>query len=306
MENTSKNFVLQLGALVSLYATLSAVVTLMFGVITLAFPDAADQYWEYEGAQSMVRFGIASLIVFFPTYLVLTRMVNQIRRTEHGVYLTLTRWLIYLSLFVGGAILLGDLVAVILSFLNGEITTRFLLKAATLFVVIGAALWYYILDARGHWNTHEKRSKQVGLMATVAAVGAIVLGLINIDMPAEVREQRLDDQQITDLQDMQYRIEDYYQMNNALPENVMPLYVTGNVPTAPEDRAAYQYRVTGARSYELCANFAQPSPDDVRESYARPMFDVDVSYHNYNWEHEAGEFCFTRTIPEEQGTAGAQ
>jgi hypothetical protein len=40
--------------------------------------------------------------------------------------------LVYLSLLVGGGVLLGDLVAVILAFLNGEITTRFILKAGVL------------------------------------------------------------------------------------------------------------------------------------------------------------------------------
>src|SRR5690606_2430047 len=106
-----------------------------------------------------MRFGIAMLLVFFPTYIFLTRTVNQIRRKETGTYLMLTKWLVYLSLLVGGLILLGDLVTVVLTYLNGEITLRFILKAATLLLVIGAAFFYYILDARNYWNNHEKESK---------------------------------------------------------------------------------------------------------------------------------------------------
>lgn len=292
MENTSKNFVLQLGALVSLYASLGAAIAIAFGIINIIFPDAAEYYWEYESAQSGVRFGIATLIVFFPTYLVLTRMVNQIRRKEHGVYLTLTRWLIYLSLFLGGAILLGDLVAVIWSFLNGEITTRFLLKAAVLLIVIGAALKYYILDARGYWNTHEKQSRLYGAIAGSAAIAIIAAGFSHIDAPSEVREFRLDEQQVTDLMDMQYRIEEHYRVNGTLPDGLDEVYADGSAPLPPEDRAAYEYRVTGERNYELCATFERSTMRD-----GRSMVRVYEPYAgNYNWEHGEGRTCFERIV----------
>ena len=125
--NTPKNFALQLGALITLYVSLTSLMTLLFAVITVAFPDAADGYYTVESATSTIRFSAAILIVFFPVYLWLTRTLNQIRRKEDGVYLTLTKWLIYLSLLGGGGVLLGDLVAVIYNFLEGEITTRFVL-----------------------------------------------------------------------------------------------------------------------------------------------------------------------------------
>lgn len=291
-SNTAKNFVLQLGSLIALYVSLTAIITVLFGVINIAFPDAVDSYWQYDSAQSSIRYGIAMLIVFFPTYLVLTRMVNQVRRTEgQGAYLTLTKWLIYLSLLLGGAILLGDFVAVILTYLNGEITTRFLLKAFSLLVVIGAAFTYYIFDARGYWKDHETKSKQYG-MGVVAVVAVVLfLGFYNNDTPAEVREMRLDNQQISDLQEMQYRIEEYYRVEAELPENATDLFTTG-APAAPEDRAAYEYRVIDETSYELCATFARSSSNNER---TRPVA-MPYGENNYNWEHKAGEQCFKRVV----------
>lgn len=301
MENTSKNFVLQLGSLVSLYVSIGAFIAVVFGVIDLAFPDPAENIWAYESAQSTIRVGIAMLIVFFPTYIVLTRMVNQIRRTEHGVYLTLTRWLIYLSLFVGGVIVLGDLVAVILSFLNGEITTRFLLKAGTLFLVVGGALYYYTLDARGYWNTRESRSKLVATVASVAVIAAIIAGFLSIDTPSEVREHRIDQQQVSDLQEMQFRIEEYYRREGALPEDFEGLFVSTTIPEAPEGRESYTYRVTGAETYELCATFALPTErGGATEPYIRPLSEVSYAPQNYSWDHEAGRVCFERIAPERQ------
>jgi hypothetical protein len=116
MENTAKNFALQLGSLISLYVSIGALIALLFGIITLLYPDSAQYAWEGESARITIRTTIAILVVFFPTYITLTRIVNKIRRTESGTYLTLTKWLIYLSLLIGGGVLLGDLVTVLNSF----------------------------------------------------------------------------------------------------------------------------------------------------------------------------------------------
>lgn len=294
MENTSKNFVLQLGALAALYVSLGSLVAVMFGIINVVYPDAAEGYYAYESAEGSIRFGLACLIVFFPVYVTLTRVVNQIRRKEQGVYLTLIRWLIYLSLFLGSAILLGDLVSVLWWFLNGEITVRFILKALALLVVIAAPLAYYILDIRGYWTRHETRSTMYGAVATVAVVVIVVSGFFHIDAPAEVRAERLDQEQITHLQDMQWRIEEYYRTNGALPADIDALYIAATMPEAPEDRAPYEYAVTGEMTYDLCATFAEPSTRSDSYSYARPLF--DEAFVKFSWEHEAGEVCFERSV----------
>lgn len=286
--NTPKNFALQLGALITLYVSLTSLMTLLFGVITVMFPDAADGYWQAESATSQIRFSIAILIVFFPVYLWLTRTLNQIRRKEDGVYLTLTKWLIYLSLLVGGGVLLGDLVAVINGFLNGELTTRFLLKAGVLALTIAGAFYYYLKDAQNYWQRHEKQSIYFGAGATLVVVVSLILGFMNSETPAEVREAKIDDNQIGHLQDFQWRIEDYYRSNEVLPEDLSVLYVGMEMPEAPEGRAAYTYNVIDERNYKLCATFSQDSAAGDY-SYARPVMEK-----NYNWSHGEGEWCFER------------
>ena len=66
MENTAKNFALQLGSLISLYVSISALTALLFGIITLIFPDTAQNSWEYQVATSTIRASIACLFIFFP------------------------------------------------------------------------------------------------------------------------------------------------------------------------------------------------------------------------------------------------
>ena len=302
MENhTAKHFVLQLGSLITLYLSIAFLLVLLFNIINLAYPDAADAYWQIEGYSDAVRIGIAMLIVFFPAYLILTRKVNQIRRQESsdGSYLGFTKWLIYLSLLVGGGVILGDLVAVILGFLNGELTTRFMLKAGLLLVVVGLAFYYYLLDARGYWSANEKKSVTYGMFTALFVFISLIVGFNYIETPEVVREMKLDEKQVTDLQDMQFRIQDYLAANNKLPANLEEAYSGLIVPTAPEDRPAYEYEVT-ENGFSLCADFAHASQNRDNISYPAEVYDTSVIDMRIkggsNWDHPAGRHCFPRTI----------
>lgn len=297
MENTAKNFALQLGSLVSLYVSVTALIMMLFGIITIQYPDAAQGYYEYDSASSGIRFGIALLIVFFPTYVVLTRLVNTIRRREQGTYLMLTKWLIYLSLLVGGATILGDLVAIINSFLTGELTIRFVLKALAFLIVVGTAFVYYLLDAKGYWQTHEKTSIQYAGGVAMFVLIALVLGFTQVDPPSQVREMKIDSQQINDLSIIQSSIEEYYVVNGNLPDSLSEVYTSVPAPTAPEGRTPYTYNLTSASSFELCAYFASESSKAEQAQYSGPIYETGRVIKNpYNWTHTKGAVCFSRTL----------
>lgn len=297
MENhTAKLFALQLGSLVSLYLSLSFLLVLIFGIINLLFSDAADSVWQIESYSSSVRLGIAMTIVFFPTYLLLTRTVNKARRTNsEGNYLSLTKWLIYLSLLVGGAVLLGDFVAIILAFLEGEITTRFILKALAVMVVVGSAFYYYARDAKEYWLSHEKQSIIYGAVALGVALVAVGTGFMHVEAPAEVREQKIDNLQVQDLQNMQWRIQEYILINETVPTSLSEVFENLPIPAAPEGRPAYRYEPTD-NGFVLCATFSSPSRPGDQYYYARPTSEKLAIANPDNWEYTEGEFCFERTV----------
>lgn len=300
MENhTAKHFVLQLGSLASLYVSLSFLLVLLFGVINLAFPDATDSYWRINSDVSSVRLGIAFTIVFFPVYLVLTRIVNKTRRNEpDGKYLGLTKWLIYLSLLVGGAVLLGDLVFVIMAFLEGEITQRFILKALAVLIVVGTAFFYYLRDAKGYWLKNESQSKAFGIGAGIVVLAILINGFLFIETPQEARERELDEQQVSDLREIQWQVQNYLAINETLPEHKGELPMNSRNFDAPEDRPDYEYRKTDA-GFELCADFAFASHED-EYAYTRPVIPIDgdglTIVNTEDWEHEAGWVCFERVV----------
>lgn len=293
-EHTPKHFVLQLGSLASLYLSVTFLLVLLFGLINLLVPDISESYYSVESHAGMVRLGIAMLIVFFPTYLLLTRTVNNIRRGEkNGTYLTLTKWLIYLSLLVAGAALLIDLVMVIMAFLEGDLTQRFLCKVFAVLVVIGAAFHYYLLDAKGYWLNHESNSIKFAVGASLIVLVSLAYGVANIETPAQVREAKIDEKQVQDLQSIQYDIENYYVLNQKLPENLDTLTTA---PASPEGRTPYTYKLTES-GFSLCATFATSNQNQDEYAYSRPMVDKMALIPNaYDWEHPAGDYCFLRTI----------
>ena len=77
---TAKDFFLWLGAMVALYVSTISLVLLSHQYINVWFPDVAREPYG-SGASGTIRFAIASLIVFFPLYVWLTRLLHQdIRR----------------------------------------------------------------------------------------------------------------------------------------------------------------------------------------------------------------------------------
>ena len=301
MENhTAKNFVLQLGSLITLYLSVSFLLVLLFNIINLLHPDATEGYYQIESASESVRVGIAMLIVFFPAYLVLTRKVNNFRRkeTSHS-YSGLTKWLVYLSLLVGGGVLLGDLVAIILAFLNGELTTRFVLKAGVMLVIVGAAFYYYLQDARGYWLKREKMSLNYAIGMSIIVIASLIFGFSHTETPTEVREMKIDDRQVQDLQNIQYRISDYISVNNELPETLDDVYGGIKTTEASENRKAYSYEIT-EEGFNLCADFWYPSQntDRFHFSMADPIRvgnEMQIKGGN-NWDHEGGYVCFERVV----------
>lgn len=294
MEHNAKNFAIQLGALISLYVSLTALIMLFLGTITIIYPDEVNAYWEYESAASNIRVAIAMLIVFFPTYVSLTKLVNRARRVHDGSYLSLTRWLMYLSLLIGGGVLLGDLVMIINTFLNGELTVRFILKACVFLAVVGSAFTYYIFDVHGYWQAHERDSQKYGIMASIFVIASIIFGYTNMEGPAEVREMRLDDKQVQDLIIIQSQIEVYYYTNKTLPTNLEATFVGIEVPHAPKTRTPYTYDVVDESTYKLCAQFYTSSK--LGEEYINYSTPLDSLSRPITWEHGSGDWCYTRVI----------
>jgi hypothetical protein len=295
MKNTPRDFFVHFGAFATLYLAAIALITLLFRLVDVAFPDPMYSMYYSDPYSGTMRFAIASLIVLVPIFLYLMRMIQkETRKSPERQSLGIRRWLTYITLFIAGATIIGDLIVLLNSFLGGDLPTPFLLKVVILLAIMGAGFWYFILDIRGHWNTRESLSKAIGAALGLGVIAVIIGGFFIMGSPAAQREIRLDQQQVSDLQTIQYQIVTYWQQNQELPSSLTALEndVMGyRIPVAPEDRPAYTYTRESDLSFSLCATFGQDS--GVYSASAPESYGIVGTT---TWEYSAGEQCFERTI----------
>lgn len=151
IKASPKDVFLHLFSMVTLYGSVISLITLLFQYINIAVPDDLMQDYYYRGAYQSIRFAVASLIVLFPAYIWVTWFLNKMYASEPDKRnLRISKWLIYLTLFIAGLVILGDLVSLIYNFLGGEVTLRFILKMLAVLLVAGAVFWYYYWDLKQH------------------------------------------------------------------------------------------------------------------------------------------------------------
>lgn len=298
LKVTPKDFFLWAGAMVALYGSVISFIALLFEYINNQFPDPLDYYVDpYSGG---IRFAMATLIVLVPVTILLMRFIrSEIAREPIKNELWVRRWALVLTVFVAGAAVVGDLIALINYFLGGDLTTRFVLKVIVLLVVAGAVFFHFLADLRGYWSANPERAKIVGFGAGIVVLVAIVSGFFILGSPAEVRLVRLDAQKVSDLQSIQWQVVNYWQQKEKLPASLDELKdpLSGSIiPVDPQSGESYTYEITGARSFKLCATF---NKEGVGDPYiARPKMDGGLE--GDTWQHGAGEVCFDRSIDPER------
>ncbi|MGC9368486.1 MAG: DUF5671 domain-containing protein [Paracoccaceae bacterium] len=118
------------------------ITALGFELIELWLPDITDRYGGYS-AQS-VRWSISVLVVFFPLFLVMNTRAQRAAHADPGQRRSAVRkWFGYVTLFLAAIALLGDLIAVIYALLSGDLTARFLAKAALVALTAGLIFLYF-------------------------------------------------------------------------------------------------------------------------------------------------------------------
>jgi hypothetical protein len=145
-------------AFTALYAWTICLLFLLFTYINFSFPDAADPATSFavESALAAMRKGLATLIVSFPLFMgVWWYLLREVRRHPNKAKSWVRRWLTSLSLFVAAVTILGNTITVVYYLVEGDLTIRFLLKVATLFVVAGATFVYLALTLRSEAEVHE-------------------------------------------------------------------------------------------------------------------------------------------------------
>jgi hypothetical protein len=296
-----KDFFLHIGAIVTFYASAIALITLLFEVINYAYPKITNAYQYYFPS---ISFQVATLIVAFPLFLWLSWQMQRSYENEPELRDSqIRKFLSYATLFIAGAIVAGDLVTLIYTFLDGEeLTKGFLLKVLALFLVAGGIFLYYLREIRNSISHGERNIWRI--VAAVFIVGSIILGFMVIGTPAEQRARRYDNQRVMDLQNIQWQVVNFWQQKGSMPATLDELRdpISGWImPTDPKTKENYEYNKTANLSFELCAAF-DGEGSGMYGYGMRPMMTVSMAEPAIvgktpdNWAHQSGRQCFNRTI----------
>lgn len=135
----------------SLYVCSTSVIMLLLTYLDFAFPDPAwrTSYNQLQALLSIIRVQLAIVIVAFPIFLIMWNyLLREVHRHPEAAKGVLRRWLGNLSLFIGAITLSGNTMTLIYFLLEGQLTVRFVLKAAVLFLIAGGLVGYLALTLR--------------------------------------------------------------------------------------------------------------------------------------------------------------
>ncbi|MDE2019489.1 MAG: hypothetical protein KGJ13_04025 [Patescibacteria group bacterium] len=300
-KSSPRDVFMYLLATILLFFCAWSVINLSLEYMNVAFPDPLNPLYN---AGDAIRWSLALLIIMFPVYFWVVRFLNRdITKEPAKSEIRIRKWLLYFTLFIAALLIIGDLVALIYNFLQGEITPRFLLKVAFVLAVAAAVFWYYLYDLRKAPGTFSRQAKLFVWGVLIALLAVVVAGFFIAGSPFTQRSIRFDGQKVNDLQSLQYQIVNYWQQKGKLPATLSDLNdsISGfAAPVDPQTGVAYEYITTASTSFQLCANFNLPSAagqsgGGIRTAPIGPYpYGGDAA--NNNWDHGAGRQCFSRSI----------
>lgn len=301
IRTSPKDFFLYLGAIVTLYIGVGSILTLLFEVINQLFPKPFEYVDPYAGGVSLA---IAMLIVAFPLYLFFMRVTSQEETiSPEKRDLSVRKWLVYLTLFIAGAVIAIDLIVLLQKFFAGEeITFAFSLKVISIILVLAAVFGYYLYDMRHIPSESSVIRRRYAYSSSVFVILAVVVGFFVMGSPYTQKEKRFDAERVGHLQMIQGQIISYWQAKQKLPTTLDDLKdpLSGFVvPVDPVDQTKYEYVPKGISSFQLCAAFNKETPVGANvPGYASPAILYKGSI-NENWQHGVGKVCFERMIDPE-------
>ena len=325
MESKTKalDVFVYVGIFISLIVSITNIVQILFAAIERKFTDVLEvgQYVDIYGSD--MRMAFASLIVAFPIYIGLSMYASRdISKFLYKRDLLIRKIFMYVTLFVTALSLLGSLVATIYTYLGGELTVRFGLKALTVFVVALAVGGYYLYALRRDYTKATKLPYLFAGVSSVFVLLALVWSISIIGTPSEMRMKRIDDTRLSDISRIQQEIYNHFQTTDKLPATLSDLddaFQGYSVPNDPVTNETYEYRVlqqpvvrnnvqlnrkelVTPAIFELCATFDTERQYNDRGTpvITDKMYSVSNYYYQGDtsafWNHGTGRTCFKRVI----------
>jgi hypothetical protein len=166
----------------------------------------------------IITSSLAALIVAFPLYLLISRIVaGEVAAQPERLDSPIRKWLTYMALVIAAAVFMGDLITALAYLLRGEVTSRFLCKSFVVLALSGGVFSYYFGGLRKTDAVFAglSRERLMAGVCTAIVVLMVVLGFWQLGSPHLQREYRADNQRVRDLYQLATRVNLYWTMHHA-------------------------------------------------------------------------------------------
>lgn len=276
---------LYLSMFFSLGFLIGGMLTSLFQFVNKYVPDVSNIN-EFNASvfdDAGLKIGLSMLLVASIVYFIAAKIVNKkLIKNDIRPNSLVRKFLTYIALFILVAISIGSLVALVFNYLNGELTGNTFGKIAAFFVVNGFFALFYFWEIRRK-DLANKKFDILYFIALAMSVIVLVAGVIIADSPKVTREKKIDENRITEMQNINNSIGIFFNNNKRLPK-ANEIEKSAKFPI--------EYKIESDKVYYLCTEFLHP-----REK-------VDI--YDKQWNHPAGSYCFKLNIDERQVKEGVQ
>ncbi len=324
MKSKALDLFLYLGIAISLIVSVTNLLQIIFAAVDRKFVDILSATQYFDSTQADVRFAIASLVVMFPIYVGLSWYVStNIKKYLFKQDISVRKIMIYCTLFVAVLTLIGTLVSSIYTYLGGEISIRFLLKALAVFVVAFVLFGYYYYTLKRDYAKSTIFPAVITAITSVCVIASVVWSVSIIGTPTEMRAKKIDSTRLSDISRIQQEVFNRVQSTDKLPLALSELnnaFQGYKVPTDPLTHVAYGYKViqqptvkinyttnrkdlTSPAIFELCSIFdttraidargqAVVSKGDIPSQVVGNVIGTDSLYSVQNYYYEGDQSPF--------------
>lgn len=296
----------------------SAVGTLFFEIINRYFPDpVANAALGSVVASDSVHYSMAALLIGTPLYYFAVRLwFRRFREDDGRMESRLTKWVTYLVLLAASVTIVGDLIALLFTFLQGEISVRFFLKAFVVLGIAGMIFGFYFFERKKiqyRRDISRETFQRFGWGLCGVVLSGIVLGFAAVGSPEVARSRTFDARRSSDLSELANCINGYAQNFSTLPNILSDLGRStdfgfcSQLLRDPETGAPYEYHVLknfvspqdgSEAEFELCAVFSLESAGGGAASRIETSpYDVSLGSAPGKWSvHGSGRTCTAETV----------
>jgi len=280
---------------------------LLKGIINHYVPDALDRITFLSSSTDLVGF-LAAVIIAFPIFLYVNYLANKMLGQGKMIHDTgVRRWLLYITLVVVILVIIWQLIALLLFYLNGSLALRFALHTLVTLAIACTVLGYQWWHLRFFNGEDKKLSTNFKIFewAVIAVVAAgVIWTFFIIDSPSVIRKKQFDDTRVQRLTSISSSIQTFYGDQvigrHKLPATLQELvsdiriFIETDGLIDPDTKQQFEYKVLAAKKYELCAVFETDNTKDtaaVTQPAGAPKF---VGANSFT--HPTGHKCFDLTV----------